>query len=246
MPAPPDSDSTPNLVPDLAPNLAVVVPALNAELPLGKLLGQLEGERVVVADGGSEDGTLRVAVRAGAVVAAGARGRGAQLRLGARHAMAHLDAEGWLLFLHADTRLPEDWRTLVDAHMDARPERAAYFGFGGEGDWRVVRSLRGLVRLRELAWGLPYGDQGLLVSARLYREVGGFLSMDLFEDVDLVVRLRRASGRLVRLRGRIGTDLAAYHRDGVWRRGLRNLRLLRLYRHGVPVEELLRRYRSEP
>ena len=230
--------------------LAVVIPALNAEAPLKALLSQLGGGRTVVADGGSEDGSLRVALRAGAVLAVGRRGRGPQLRLGARHALEHLPGNGWLLFLHADTRLPEDWRALVEAHIEARPDRAAHFGFGGQAgrdvDWRVAGPLRAMVRLRELAWGLPYGDQGLLVSVRLYREVGGFEPMALFEDVDMVVRLRRASGRLVRLKGRIGTDLAAYRRDGVWRRGWRNLRLLRAYRHGVPVEELLDRYRDAP
>ena len=225
------------------PDIAVVIPTLNAEAGLRRLLAQIPGDiRRVVADGGSEDGTLRVALRAGAVVASGASGRGSQLRLGADFAMEHLPEDGWLLFLHADTRLPDNWRALVAAHARLIPQKAAYFGFDGEADWLTRGMLRLAVRLRELAWSLPYGDQGLLVSVSLYREIGGYHDMPLFEDVDMVTRLRRASGRLVRLRGHIRTDIGAHAREGVVRRGTRNLRLLSAYRHGVPVEELLERY----
>ena len=225
--------------------LATVIPTLNAETQLVPLLDDLAGGPeagmgVVVSDGGSEDGTLRAALRRGAVLAVGSAGRGQQLARGARLALEHLADGGWLLFLHADTRLPSHWREVVEAHM-ASSDTPAYFAFGGEGPPLAVHWLRLMVRLRELAWKLPYGDQGLLIPARLYREVGGFHALELFEDVDMVTRLARR-GRLRRLPARIHTDIRAYHRDGVLRRGARNLGLLAAYRRGVPVDELKARY----
>ena len=226
--------------------LAVVIPTLNAEGPLGRVLKQVAGVgRVVVADGGSEDGTLRVALRAGAVVASGSAGRGQQLRRGCAFALDPMDEDAaWLLVLHADTVLPENWQALVELHVREAPDRAAYFGYRADGEWWERLVLENAVRLRELAWGLPYGDQGLLVSAALFREVGGFHAMSLFEDVDIVTRLKRHHGRLAKLGGAVTTDISLYRREGLFRRGARNLALLRAYRHGENPEELAKRYRA--
>ena len=225
--------------------LAVVIPTLNVENPLGRLLKQIEGvERVVVADGGSEDGTLRVALRAGAVVASGSTGRGQQLHRGCTFALDTMGDDAWLLVLHADTVLPEDWREFVETHAREAPDRAAHFAYGADGNWWERAVLENAVRLRELAWGLPYGDQGLLLSGQLYREVGGYHAMSLFEDVDMVTRLKRHHGRLAKLDGAVSTDISAYRREGLFRRGVRNLALLQAYRHGESVDVLAERYRA--
>jgi glycosyltransferase involved in cell wall biosynthesis len=101
--------------------LSVVVPTLNAAATLPACLNAVrEADEVVVVDGGSTDGTVRVAEAAGARVVRSAKGRGIQLRAGAAAARGD-----WLLFLHADTKLDPRWRTAVDAHAAAAPERAA-------------------------------------------------------------------------------------------------------------------------
>ena len=225
--------------------LAVVIPTLNAEAPLGRLLKQVAGaHRVVVADGGSEDGTLRVALRTGAVVASGIAGRGQQLRRGCTFALETMGEDAWLLAIHADTVLPENWRDLAETHAREAPDRAAHFAYRADGNWWERAVLENAVRLRELAWGLPYGDQGLFLSGRLYREIGGYHAMSLFEDVDMVTRLKRHHGRLAKLDGAVTTDISAYRREGLFRRGARNLALLEAYRHGESVEVLAERYRK--
>ena len=225
--------------------LAVVIPTLNTATPLGRVLKQVTGvDRVVVADGGSEDGTLRVALRAGAVVASGSAGRGQQLHRGCTFALDTMGEDAWLLVFHADTVLPANWRELAKAHIREAPDRAAHFAYGADGSWWERAVLENAVRLRELAWGLPYGDQGLLLSGQLYREVGGYHAMSLFEDVDMVTRLKRHHGRLARLDGAVATDISAYRREGLFRRSVRNLALLQAYRHGESVEELAERYRT--
>lgn len=224
--------------------LLIVIPALNAEIPLARLLKQVKGHRVIVSDGGSEDGTLAVAVKAGAVIAAGSPGRGQQLARGVAFGLRNMAEDAWVLALHADTVLPEGWEALVAGHME-RSTKAAYFGYGPVAGLSAAERviLRAFVRLREVAWGLPYGDQGLLMSAELYARVGGYAEMALFEDVDLVKRINRAAGRMVRLKGDVETDAQGYGGQ-LWRKGWRNLRLLRAYRKGASVEALVARYRG--
>jgi hypothetical protein len=95
------------------------------------------------------------------------------------------------------------------------------------------------VALRCVLLGLPYGDQGLLISRRLYEEVGGYRPLPLMEDVDLVRRLR---GRLRPLAARALTSAERYRRDGYLGRSVRNAVLLARYFAGADPERLAKAY----
>ncbi|MFV2003233.1 MAG: glycosyl transferase, partial [Paracoccaceae bacterium] len=88
--------------------------------------------------------------------------------------------------------------------------------------------------------GLPYGDQGLLISRELYRRLGGYRDISLMEDVAMSRALR---GRLVMLPAAALTSAHSYQRDGWLRRGAGNLWLLARYFAGADPEKLARRYR---
>lgn len=221
--------------------LIIIIPTYQAATELAQLLPQVSDARVIIGDGGSTDGTLQYAVRAGVNVAAGASGRGAQLKLGAKLAVLSGAAQDWFLFLHADSRLPEDWRRVVDDAMSEGDPR--YFRFKADASgWRAIVMNR-MVALRCWALGLPYGDQGLLISRTLYEHVGGYAKMALFEDVELVERLR-AAARLRPLPAALTTDVSKHWQDGIWRRGVRNLGLLWRYKRGATVAELLSAYKK--
>jgi len=226
--------------------LAVIIPTLNAAEEIVPLLEQLNGrvDRLVIADGGSKDETLQLAIRAGAVIAAGEAGRGQQVRRGASWAT---EAD-WYLFVHADCLLPENWRAVTGDHIIRFPESAAYFAFGAKGDGIRARLLECFVRLRHIWPGMPYGDQGLLISRRHYNQIGGYPSQALFEDVKIIEQIWKAGGRqsLRKLPARIKTDISAHLQQGIFRRGWRNLRLFLAYRRGVPLEKLIRRYKADP
>ncbi len=219
--------------------LILVIPTFNAEPCLETLLPQIAGERIVVSDGGSTDRTLYHAVQAGAVIAVGASGRGAQLALGAKLAQLSGGEGDWFLFLHADSHLPDGWKDAVTKAMDRGDP--AYFRFRANASGAKARFMDAMVALRCRALGLPYGDQGLLISRALYEAVGGYAAMPLFEDVDMIERVRRAA-RLRALPLPIRTDISKHDRDGLWRRGLRNLRLLWRYKRGATTDELVRGY----
>ena len=100
--------------------------------------------------------------------------------------------------------------------------------------------LERLVALRCAALRLPYGDQGLLISRRLYDEVGGYRPLGLMEDVDLVRRLGRR--RTVMLRSPAITSADRFRRQGYLRRSARNLLCLTLYSLRVPTHVIGRLY----
>ena len=225
-------------------DLSIIIPTLNAGPVLGPTLGalaQMESvgliKELVVSDGGSEDGTQKAAVDAGAVLVEGLPGRGRQLRAGAD--AAHGD---WFLFLHADTVLAPGWsygvRTFIGRPNAA--EMAGYFEFALDDPSSSARRLERLVRWRNRLFGLPYGDQGLLISKRLYSRIGGYRDLLLMEDVDIVRRLGRES--LVAIDFRATTSAVRFQQDGYWVRPMRNLACLALFYIGVPADAIKRVY----
>jgi rSAM/selenodomain-associated transferase 2 len=172
--------------------VSVIIPTLDEAQTLGATLRALtrhsHGGRieVIVADGGSADATREIAREHGARVIVSARGRGAQMHAGATVACG--DA---LWFLHADTLPPPDAPAqILDALRRDPNIVGGNFAISFDGTRRAARFLTWLYpQLRKL--GLCYGDSAIFVRARVYREVGGFRPYPIFEDLDLVRRIRR-------------------------------------------------------
>ena len=217
--------------------LTIVIPALNAAASLGACLAALDGiDEILVVDGGSTDDSAGIAERAGARTIAAPRGRGTQLRAGGAAARGD-----WLLFLHADTRLGAGWREAVAAHVATAPDRAGYFDLRLDDNAWQARVIERGVASRVRLLGLPYGDQGLLISRRFYDEIGGFRPLALMEDVDLARRIGRH--RLRRMEATALTSADRWRRDGWLRRSGRNLACLALYALGMAPTRLARFYR---
>ena len=221
--------------------LSVIIPTLNAASLLGAtadalLSGATEGliHELVISDGGSTDETRAVAKELGAVWIDGPAGRGGQIARGVAAATAE-----WLLILHADTHLSEGWTKAALEHMNERPDRAGYFRLRFRADGLAPRLVATGANLRARLMGLPYGDQGLLISRVVLGEVGGMPDIPLMEDVALADRLR---GRLCALDADALTSPDRYLRDGWARRVTRNLGTLLRYRLGTPPDRLIGRY----
>ena len=213
--------------------LSAVVPTLNAGTCLASCLASLSSaDEIIVVDGGSTDATLEIAQAAGVRIIASPRGRGAQLATGAAAARG-----GALLFVHADTRLSPGWRALADNHLASSGRPACFRLKLDDAAWQA-RLIERAVSLRTGLAGLPYGDQGLLVSRDAYDAAGGFRPLALMEDVDLVRRLSKP----VIIAGDAITSADRWRRDGWTRRSLRNLTCLSLWRLGVSPATIAKIY----
>lgn len=222
--------------------VSVVIPTLDAVARLGPCVEALgEGliagvvRELVIADGGSSDGIAGLPEALGARLVTAPRGRGAQLAAGARAAKGE-----WLLFLHADTVPAPGWSAAVLAHVGARPGKAGYFRLRFDRGGVMARLVAGWANLRSAVLGLPFGDQGLLLSRDLYEAAGGYPEIPLMEDVAMAQRLGR--GRLAPLAGEAVTSAERYAAGGWVRRGVRNLSTQALYFLGVAPERLVGRY----
>lgn len=226
------------------PKISIVLPTLDAAAYLRRSLPPLAEfevldllREVIIADGGSSDETAAIAEAAGAVFLTAEKGRGQQLAAGAEAARGD-----WLLFLHADTVLQPGWDRAVRDFIgdEGNLRRAGHFRLALDDKRLGARRVAWLANLRSCLFGLPYGDQALLISRSFYRQLGGFRPLALMEDVDLVRRIGRA--RLTMLDAVAVTSAERYRRGGFWRRPLRNQFCLLLWFLGVPTERIMRFY----
>ena len=216
-----------------------MIPVLDAVGELAKTLAILAGSaligEIVVVDGGSRDASAAIARKAGARVIEAPRGRGIQLAAGAAAAL-----HDWLWFLHADCRPQPDWEDAVRAFISSNGDKAGYFALTLDDAAPAARRLERIIAWRCRALALPYGDQGLLISRRLYETIGGYAPIPLMEDVDIVRRLGRA--RLQPVGATMLASAQRYKSGGYLRRPLRNLVCLSLYLAGVAPERIAKLY----
>jgi len=214
--------------------ISIVVPVLNeaSVLPrtLERLLAQDGPLEVVVVDGGSADTSAAVAgAYPGVRVLASARGRGAQMNAGARAARG--DA---LLFLHADTCLPDGAIARLESRLqaDAALQAGAFRHCFDPSDWRLrIVSAGNNLRCRRSR--IYFGDQAIFVRRSLFERVGGFPEVPLLEDMIFCERLRPHT-RAVLLPESITTDARRFLHHGVWRSTVRGLLILGRHRLGLP------------
>ncbi len=225
--------------------LAVVIPALDEAANLARLLPALEracpGAEVLVVDGGSRDGTAEVvAGRAGVRLVASARGRARQMNAGAAAASGDV-----LLFLHADTWLPDGAARAIEAALADPAVVGGRFDVRFDSHRPVMRMVAWFMNARSRATSICTGDQAIFVRRAVFEAVGGYPDIPLMEDIELSRRLK-ARGRLAALRARVTTSARKWEREGPLRTiGLMwTLRLLHFA--GVAPARLHRWYYGAP
>jgi rSAM/selenodomain-associated transferase 2 len=195
--------------------LSIVIPVLNEAAGIEAALRALapyrrRGAEVIVVDGGSSDGTAKLARPFADRVIAGPRGRGAQMNVGAAAARGDV-----LLFLHADTRLPENADRLVLGSLQRPGPSWGRFDvrFDGGGLLALVALM---MNTRSRLSGIATGDQAMFATRAAFEAAGGFPPIALMEDVALSARLKRI-GRPLCLAARVTTSARRWQRHGVLR-----------------------------
>lgn len=233
--------------PRAAARLRIVMPVLDEGPPLQQRLVDLQplrerGAELVVVDGGSADGTLALARPLADRVLDAPRGRAAQMNAGAQR--GGLSAADVLLFLHADTRLPDQADRLL---QQALSEGALWGRFDVQIDspsW-LLRGVSALMNLRSRWTGIATGDQAIFVRHDTFAAAGGFPDIALMEDIALSRALKRIAPCTC-LKARVVTSARRWEANGPWRTILLMWRLRAAYFFGTDPQRLAIRYGYRP
>jgi len=225
--------------------LSIVVPTLNEAEGIVSFLAGLaplraRGAEIVVADGGSADGTASLAQAFADLVLTARRGRAAQMNAGAAAARGHT-----LLFLHADTRLPEAADELVTRALSDPAHAWGRFDVAITGRDPALAVVAWSINTRSRLTGIATGDQAMFTRRAAFEGVCGFPDIPLMEDI----ALSRALGRISRpacLRARVTTSGRRWEQHGLVRTILLMWRLRLAYALGANPHDLARRYGYRP
>jgi hypothetical protein len=223
--------------------VTVIIPAMNEARQIATTLQSVRAGRpheIIVVDGGSTDHTSAIAKAAGAAVIESKPGRARQMNAGAARATGNV-----LLFLHADTLLPDHWTRVVAETLEKPGVVAGSFAFRIAEEFAGRRWVEWTVNLRSRWFQNPYGDQTQFLRRALFEELGGFVDLPILEDWELNRRLRRR-GRVVTSSLSAITSGRRWRKLGVIRTTLVNRMMIAGYHLGVCPHKLARFYRRRP
>lgn len=225
---------------------AVIIPVLDEaaciEAACGRVLVRGSGyaPAIVVVDGDPGGSTLSALTRPGTLKLTAPTGRASQMNAGALACTAEI-----LVFLHADTSLPPGAFDEMDALVRGGAE-AGFFCLEYDDPGLPLRLGARLASLRSRLFGVGFGDQAFFVRREVFEALGGFARLPVFEDLDLLVRLRRRGFTVTVSRLKVRTSARRFTREGVWRRILGNWLLQAGYALGVSPARLARWYGARP
>ncbi len=221
--------------------LSVIIPVLNEAPGIAAALAALqpmraEGHEIILADGGSTDATLESTRGLADAIVSAPCGRAAQMNAGAQRARGDI-----LLFLHADTALPEGAARRIAEGLAATGRDWGRFDVCINGGSLLFPMIAFMMNARSRRTGIATGDQALFVRRAVFERLGGYAPLPLMEDIELCVRLKRVSPPLC-LRDRVLTSGRRWERHGVWRTMMLMWWLRLRYFLGASPEALVRRY----
>lgn len=221
-------------------SLSVVVPVLNEAANLNAFLQNLlerlpDDAEVIVADGGSSDSSLEIAEQHPVRVVRADKGRARQMNSGAKLARGR-----YLMFLHADTTLPENFADEFEGWLQSQPVWG-FFPLRLTGDQFWCRIIERAINLRTSVTAGASGDQAQIVDALYFRSLGGFPDIELMEDIALSYRLRK-SWPVRRFRTAVTTSSRRWQQRGVVRTVVLMWFLRSAYRLGVAPSGLAKWY----
>ena len=221
--------------------ISIIIPTINEANNLPLLLSDLstihkDGE-IIIVDCGSEDKTIDIANIYGAkVYKSEERNRGLQLDIGAKNSKGD-----WLIFLHADTRLTNDWFKKINSVFFRDNNCIYYFKFKINNKKIIFRVLEILVNFRSKYFKQPYGDQGLIIHRTTYFNNNGFTNIPLMEDVDFLRRLNKKKD-LKQLNLPIFTSSRKWERTNIFLQAIKNWQFRRRWLKGESLKSIYSDY----
>lgn len=233
-----------------APHLSIIVPVLNEPAIIGQTVAHLLAvsrgvpAEIIIVDGDPSGSTVK-AIRPESgrekekiKTLVGPKGRGPQMNAGASAASGRV-----LLFVHADTRLPERGCRLVLDACNRTDVAAGAFLLGIDNGRRVYRFIETWANIRSAVLKIPYGDQAIFIKKRVFDDMGGYAGIPLMEDIDIMRRLKKGGFKTALIREAVYTSARRWETQGVIYGIIRNNALSWLFYAGVDPSVLKRFYR---
>ncbi|MEW5756017.1 MAG: TIGR04283 family arsenosugar biosynthesis glycosyltransferase [Pseudomonadota bacterium] len=222
--------------------ISIIIPVLNEAASIVEVLHSLSalrgrGHEVIVVDGGSQDDTMALSRPLADRVVQAPRGRALQMNAGAAAAQGEI-----LLFLHADSYLPECADQLIIAAVGAKTKAWGRFDVRLSGGHYMFRIIETMMNWRSRLTGIATGDQGVFVTRRLFEAAGGFPAIPLMEDIAFSRALKKIA-RPICLKDRLRTSSRRWEQRGIWRTILLMWRMRLAYALGADPAVLAKAYR---
>ena len=220
-------------------NISIIIPCLNEEDNLAELLPKLSADpnlQVIVVDGGSSDNSCHIAEKAGCLVLQSPRGRGRQMNTGVTAARFRQ-----LLFLHADTRLPDDFEIAVNTALTQDGVAGGAFRLATDSSRFGLRLICFFANLRAKLFSLPYGDQAIFTTRSQFDAVSGYPEIEIMEDYVFIKKLGKR-GKIKILQEKAVTSARRWENMGLLKTTIINQIMITGYWLGIRPHTLARVY----
>jgi uncharacterized protein len=226
--------------------ISIIIPTLNEAASIAQALTRLKiapNIEIILVDGGSHDQTLAIAQTLEDLpikILSSPPGRAHQMNQGAQVATGEI-----LLFLHADTQLPNRFDLLIRQALTDPQHLGGAFALQIDAQLIGLRLVEWLANWRSRALSMPYGDQGIFIRAEVFHQLGGFPTQPIMEDYELMRRLKQQGKPIVMIAAPALTSGRRWQRLGVVKTTVINQVIVLAYRCGVSPERLARWYRGK-
>jgi rSAM/selenodomain-associated transferase 2 len=210
---------------------------INAAIRSLKEIKYDDAVEMIVVDGDSSGSTVNCITEPGALRLTSEKGRAIQMNLGAAHASGDM-----LLFLHADTILPEKGFEKIKEVMANGKYVAGAFNYAIESRHRFLRHIYYTSYLRSRITRIAYGDQAIFIRKDYFDKIGGYPEIPVMEDVELMKKIKKNKDEICILKEGVKTSIRRYEEEGVIYGWLRNHKMRFLYFLGVSPERLAKFY----
>ncbi|KZL50279.1 glycosyltransferase [Nodularia spumigena CENA596] len=222
--------------------ISIIIPTFNEAANLENAIASTQPStnvELIVVDGGSQDDTVSIAQSLGVKVISSPPGRAVQMNAGAMAARGDI-----LLFLHADTRLPAGFDSMVRSALQQPQTVAGAFSLRIDADYWALRWVEKGVNWRSHFYQMPYGDQAIFLTTEIFQKIGNFPNLPIMEDFELIRRLKR-TGKIPIIPVPVITSARRWLKKGVFQTTLLNQIVITAYFLGVSPERIRSWYRRE-
>ena len=226
--------------------ISVIIPVLHEGERINKILDSLKSAasdvpyETIVVDGDLSCGTIGHITDSGVVTLIAKRGRAFQMNSGAAKACGDI-----LIFLHADTLLPQNAFPKIIAALSDSNFVGGAFDLGIQKHSWIFHIICLAASWKHRLTRVPYGDQAIFILRRYFENIGGYAGIPLMEDVELMKRVKRQGGRIIILPEAVATSARKWETDGIFYTIIRNWTIQTLYLFGMPAEKLVKYYYKE-